>query len=291
MSTESAMALATTGTSTPAQPPMDAVSGTNEAPTMPKELESTRFSNLAKKEAELVRQREEFKKEREQVLADKESLRPIHERLKKFEELKAKDPVAAIKFLEFSDTDLINFIFAQQDNSTPEEKARKAAQEEIARFTAEQKKKDEDYRSEQNNKVISEFKGSIKKAITTDQDKYELSNKVGSAAEELAYEFVAECVKAGTEAPTAEEAADMVESYYENYFKEIMTSKKLTKKEAIEVVQRVDEPLKAEVNPRPQTPAKTLSNKATATVASTVTRRETPSEKRERLIQMLRNGG
>jgi hypothetical protein len=49
----------------------------------------------------------------------------------------------------------------------------------------------------------------------------------------------------------------------------------------------VVEQLKAEVSPRPDALSKTLTNKSSATVASTITRKETSSEKRERLIRKL----
>ena len=291
MSVESAMALATsqpTASVTPSAP-------VESAPVAeaPKELESTRFTILAKKEAELVRQREEFKKEREAIMAEREKFKPLHEKLAKFEELKKVNPIDAIKMLEFSDEDFINFMATREDNSTPEEKAAKAAQKEIEKFQNEMKERELKAQEATNNKIITEFKDSITRVISSDKDKFELSNMVGAQAEELAYDFVAECVKLGMDAPTAEEAAEHVEQYYEDYFKGVMKSKKLTPQEAVqaakEAAQQVDAPLKAEVSPKPT--SKTLNSKATVTVASTVTRKETPTEKRERLIQKLANGG
>jgi DNA-binding helix-hairpin-helix protein with protein kinase domain len=290
MSVETAMALAT---GQPTVTPVAPVEVISEAPKVEAPLESTRFTHLAKKEAELVKQREEFKRERDFINAEKEKLKPIHEKLSQFEQLKKTDPVAAIKMLEFTDEDFVNYMASREDNSSPEEKARKAALDEINKFTSEQKKREDEVREATNNKIINEFKDSITKAISSDKEKYELSNVVGKQAEELAFDFVTECVKLGIEPPNAEEAADYVEKYYEDYFKGIMTTKKLTPKEAVaaakEAIAAPDAPLKAEVNPRPT--SKTLSNKSGATVASTVTRRESASEKRERLIQKLANGG
>jgi len=292
MSAESAMALATgQQTTTTVNPPVDVVQGINEAPKeSPKELESTRFTLLAKKEAELVKQREEFKKEREAILAEREKFKPLHEKLAKFEELKKNNPIEAIKMLEFSDEDFINFMATREDNSSPEEKAAKAAQKEIERFQNEMRERELKAQEESNNKIITEFKQSISSAFKSDPDKFELSNMVGVQAEELAYDFTAECVKLGMDAPTAQEAAEYVEQYYEEYFKSAMKSKKLTPKEAVEQAKeqaaQIDQ-IKPEVSPRP----KTLSSKATATVASTVTRKESPTEKRERLIRKLASGG
>lgn len=291
MSLESAMAVAT-GQPIPQSPGL-AQADVPATPEVPKELESSRFAHLAKQEAALVKQREEFKKERDLINSEKEKLKPIQEKLLKFEELKKKDPLAAIKMLEFSDTDFINYMASLEDTSTPEDKARKAAQEEINKFTSEQKKKEDELRNSTNNRIINEFKSSISNVFSSDKEKFELSNRMGKTAEDMAFDFVAECVKIGMEPPTAEEAASMTEEYYENYFKEIMTSKKLTPKEAAQAAKEAvsDAPLKAEVSPRPSQPSKTLSSKTTVTTASTVTRRETPSEKRERLMRKLANGG
>jgi hypothetical protein len=193
-----------------------------------------RSAHLAAKESELVKSRNEFKAEREAIEREKEALRPIHEKLKKFEELKKSDPVAAIKFLEFSDTDFVNYLAAQQDNSTPEEKARKIVQSELDAFRTEQQKKEDDYKTAQNDKIIAEYKADIGKTIDADKDAYELSNLVGEEAKELAYKFVLQNIEEGKEVPTAEEAAKKVEEYYEVYFKDIMKAKKLTPQEAVE---------------------------------------------------------
>lgn len=286
------MALATgQQVTTTVNAPVEPVQGITEpAQEAPKELESTRFNILAKKEAELVRQREEFKKEREAIMAEREKYKPLYEKLSKFEELKKNDPIEAIKMLEFSDEDFVNFMASREDNSSPEEKAAKAAQKEIERFQNEMREKELKAQNEANERIINEYKQSISSVFKTDAENYELSNYVGAQAEELAYEFAQECVKQGMDAPTAEEAAKMVEEYYENYFKNAMNTKKLTPKEAIaqakEQIAELDQ-IKPEVSPRP----KTLSSKATATVASTVTRRESPTEKRDRLIRKLASGG
>ena len=287
MSAESALTLAT---GNPVQAPVVAqeVVATEVKTEAPKELESTRFSHLAKKEAELQKQRDEFKKEREAILEEKEKIRPLAEKLKRFEQLKKENPIEAIKMLEFSDEDFVNFMASREDTSSPEEKARKAAMSEIEKFQNEMKKKELDATKAQNEKIINEFKQNISRVIESDKDKYELSNMVGPQSQELAFDFVAECVNLGMEAPYADEAAEYVEKYYEDYFKELMKAKKLMPQEAVqqakEAAKQVDAPLKPEVSPKP---APTLNSKASASVASTVTRKETPSEKRERLIRQL----
>ena len=180
----------------------------------------------------------------------------------------------------------------RDEDLSPEEKASKAAQKEIEKFQNEMRQKELQAQQEQNNRIITEYKQSITGVFKSDTDKYELSNLVGAQAEELAYDFATECVKLGLDAPSAQEAAEYVEQYYEDYFKGVMKSKKLTPQEAVaqakEQIAELEE-AKLEANSKPAT--KTLSNKATATVASTVTRKETPSEKRERLIRKLASGG
>jgi succinate dehydrogenase flavin-adding protein (antitoxin of CptAB toxin-antitoxin module) len=296
MSRETALAMAT-GTPSPTPAPVVEAVVSDQSPGVveaaPKEsLESTRFSHLAKKEAELQRQREEFKKEREAILAEKEKVKPVWEKIQEFEKLKASDPVAAIKLLELSETDLFNYINAQQENLTPEEKARRAAQEEIRKFqeqSAAEKAKTEE---ERNNRIINEFKGKITEAINSDKDKYEFSShpRYIKESEEIAFEFTKACIEGGQDAPTAQECADYVEQYWELYHSEIGDLMKNVKKLAPKTppaVENKDEPLRPQVNPRP-TP-KTLTNKTTATVASTVDRaKETPSQKRERLMSALR---
>ncbi|CAN5950592.1 unnamed protein product [Sphagnum jensenii] len=284
------MALASTGAS-----PVEPVKGITEAikDESPKELESTRFTHLAKKESELQRQREEFKREREEILAEKEKLKPIHEKLSKFEELKKTDPVAAIKLLEFSESDLFNFISAQEDTSTPEEKARKAAADEIRKFQEEQSKKEADLTEKQNAQIISDFKDRVSKAMSADKEKYELSNIPGyeKESQELAFEFTKECIQKGEEAPTAQECADHVEEFWKTYWEEkrelMKNIKKLTPQEAaVEAKQKIDQ-LKAEVSPMPA--SKTLNNKMTASSASAIDKRsETRDQKRERLMAALR---
>ena len=297
MSREAALAMATP------QAPVEPVQGLSEAPQTetpketPKELESTRFSHLAKKEAELQRQREEFKREREQTLAEKEKLKPIWEKITQFEELKKKDPVAAIKLLEFSESDLFNFIAAQEDTSPPEEKARKAAQDEIKKFQDQQAKERAEYEAKQNEQVINEFKDRVSKTITSNKDLYELSNLPGydKESQEIAFEFTKECIQAGQEAPTPKECADYVEQYWEIYFNDMRSlmsqSKKLTPREAVEaakekIAQMKEEPLRAKVVDIPNK-APTLNNKMTASSAP-VTGKETREQKRERLMNALR---
>ena len=301
MSKEAAMsalqATIPTQTSTPGgspglQPDPAAAGGT---PTKA-EMDSTRFAHIAKKEAELVKQRDTFKKEHETFLQEKEKMREIQKQLNDFNETKAKDPVAAMKLLGFSETDLFNFLAAQEDNIPPEERAAKAAQSEIQKFRDEQAAKEQEAINKRNDSVVSQFKQDISKTVLSDKDKYEYCNYNGPLAEELIYETVAQVyeldLKTNPDALpiTAQEAADMVESYYEEEDKAMSILKKRQPKPSEEV----KEPVKADPTPAANAykqPPKTLSSKTAATVASTITRKETHAEKRARLANKLANLG
>lgn len=283
MSHESALALATGQSPTP--PPVTEQSPGLAAVAEPT-LDSTRFANLARKETEIVKQREAMKTREAELKAMEERLKPIEAKWKEFEDLKAKDQVAAMKMAGFSDTDLINFLAAHEDKSTPEEKAAKAAQSEIQKFKDEQAKIAKDNADKQNTQVIDRFKKDITAFVASDKDKYEYLNHHGALAEELIFEYVSQVHEDSNEIISLQEAADAIEAFYEESDQAMSSLKKRQPK--VEVVETKDEPLKAEVSPRP---SKTLSNRTVASAAATIPRNETPSQKRERLIEKLRNGG
>jgi hypothetical protein len=261
----------------------------------PKELESTRFAHLAKKEAELVKQRETFKKEQEEIKAEREKMREIHKKLQDFEELKAKDKLAALRLAGFTDNDIFEMFAQQEDTRSPEEKAAQAAQTEINKFKDEQKKAQDEAQQARNTQVINNFKKDITVAISSDKDKYEYCNHFGPEAEDLIYETVTKILSDEGELITIQEAADMIESFYENQDKSMATLKKRQPKveaPATEVQPAATAPEVKQVQAPVRPASKTLSSKTTATVASTtVTRRETPAEKRARLVAKLSNLG
>ena len=251
----------------------------------PSELESTRFSQLAKKESELQRQRELLKKEQTQFMTESQKLAEMQKQFNTFTELKSKDPVAALKQLGFSETDLFNFIADQQDNSTPEEKAAKAAQAEIQKFTDAQAKKEADLLAKRNAEVLQEFRQKITTTIANDPDKYEYCNYHGPLAEELIYETVAAVLESDKVVISVEEAAQMVEQYYEDQDESMKTLKKRQPKAETAPAVAPEAPLKPQVSPKPM-PSRTLSSKTGASVASTVAKplNETPDQKKARLI-------
>ncbi len=253
------------------------------------ELDSTRFSHLAKKEAELVRSREAFKKEQTQFMTDKQKVAEIQRQLSNFNELKTKDPVAALKQMGFSETDLFNYMANQEAQLTPEERAASAAQAEIKKFTDAQAKKEADAQNQRNTNALNNFRQDITKVVAADPVKYEYCAFNGALAEQLIYDTVSACLQEDLKTnPKAlpistREAAEMVEQYYEDQDKEMSN---LKKRQPRQDAAPVDAPLKPQVSPRPS-PPRTLNGKTSATVSSTVPvpRTESPDAKKARLVK------
>ena len=292
MSKESAIAMITalpTATSTSGGSP--GLQPAEGAGAPKQELDSTRFAHLAKKETELQRQRESFKKEQETFASEREKVQSIQKKFSDIEQAKTRDVVQAMRLAGFTEQDFYNYLAAQEDTSTPEERASKAAQTEIQKFKDEQTKAAADAQQTRGNEAVDNFKTNVSKLLTSDKDKYEYCNHNGPLAEDLIFETLSAVYDAEGEIISAAEAADMVELYYEEADKAMNTLKKRGyKAPEAAVVPVKEEPLRAEVSARPA--SKTLSNRTSATVASTVVqRRETRSEKRERLITALSNMG
>jgi hypothetical protein len=270
----------------------DSGPGTSESPA-PSALKSKAFVQLARKEADLQRQRQE-------VAAEREKIQAAAQEYQKYLQLKQTDPVAALKVLGFSETDIFNYMAANQPvELSPEEKAAKAAESateaRIKAFEDAQAKKQQEAQEQADKRVIDQYRDNVAKIITGNPLKFEYCAYHGPAAQELIYETVKAIVDSsqGADVPTPEEAALLVEQFYEEEDKTMSTTIK-KRQPKIE-----DQPLKAEVSPRPpersrtlqQGPARTLPPRATATVASTTKMTETFAQKRERLIEKLKNGG
>lgn len=258
------------------------------APAAPAALESTRFAQLAKKEAELQKQRESFKAEQTQFMSERQKMVEIQKQLTTFNELKVKDPVAALRQIGFSEKDLFNFIAAQEDTSTPEQKAAKAANNEIQKFKDEQAKIAADATAKRNEQVLGQFRKDIASTIAADPDKYEYCNYNGVLANDLIEETVSAVLAADNELISVQEAIEMVESYYEEQDKAMSTLKKRQPKaeEIVAAAPAPEAPLKPQVSPGRPSAARTLSSKTAATVASTTVapRNETPDQKKARLV-------
>lgn len=259
-------------------------------------LDSDRFAIFAKKEAKLVRDREEFKKEQVAVQEEKARLKAFADKVTAFEEKKKIDPVAALKEAGFTETDFFNLMASQEKKEpTTEEIAEQVADKKLASYKEEQAKIAADAQKDKEQALVTEYSSKISSAIKANPEKYEYANYYGKMAEDLAIEFATQNVKINGELLSPEEIAQDVENYYEEQDKAMSALKKRQPK--VET-QPADGAKKEPVRTRtiappigaPTQQSKTLTNKATATVASTIVRKETHEQKKERLISALKAG-
>jgi hypothetical protein len=269
----------------------------------PKEPDSTAFSHLAKKEAELVREREALKAEKEETARQLEIAKKIKAEYDDYQSTKTKDPVAALKKLGFSETDIINYLAAEETREiSPEEKAAKAAQDatekRLKEFEEAQTQKQLEIQKAEDEKVIAGFKSQLGQTIAKDKEKFKYCDFYGPIAEDLAWRTVQQVVmdSKGTDILTAQEAIELVEGYYKDE-DERMSKLRLPKAEPKEELPapertRTVTPGDPTQPVRPTiTKTRTLSNTTTATVAATRHKmNETREEKKARLAERLRNG-
>ncbi len=280
----------------------------------PPALKSTPFNQLARKEAELVKQRAEIKKEQEILAQQREETAKAQAQWNEFNALKATNPVEAFKKLGFSETDFFNFMAENPKPAEPtlEEKAAaaasKAADERIKAYEDQQAAKIKEDQNKHDQTLIETFKSSLGETVKANQEKYEYCSHYGAVAEDLAYEYVCAVIaeSKGTEMPTAEEALQAIEEYYEEQDKAMMTIKKRQPKADPEVKapeaaptsvvpQRTRTVTAADPSAPPPNPvitrSRTLSSGNTATISSAKPKGpESPAQKRERLEQWLRTG-
>lgn len=289
MSKESALAVAT-----PAAIPIPTEGSSENSPstsiTSTPTIDAQRLAKQARREAEIQAKREQFKREQQEFQSTKQRADEILKKAQEFETTRTKDPVQALKMLGFNEAEIINFLTANDPvEKTPEQKAAEAAQAEIKKFQEDQEKKQQEQVKAQHKQVIDNFKKNITTTIAKNAEKYEFCAYEGTAAEELIFETVSACLaedrktNPNAEAISIEEAAQMVEDFYEQDYKE--KSGKLKKLKPADPP-KTEEPVKAPI----QSP-RTLSNRVTATVASTATKAETPSQRRERLIKQIKEHG
>lgn len=274
-------------------------------------LESDRFARIAQRETKLQEERALAKKEIEEARAEREKLRPVWNEYQKFQELRKTDPMAAFKFAGGTETDFINWAAEQNKELTPEEKAIKAAQEtttqQIDAFKKEQADKELKVQQEKDNRAVTGFKQNLGKFITENNEKFEALAYQGEAGQEMVYDAVLKHIKdhpSSDEDPytIAKEIAEIYEEYLGEEFLEMSKLKKYQEK--LKGIVTPEAP-KSTIESKPmrtrtlsdqksvQKKIPSPSNSDTATVASmaNTTKKESPSEKRERLIQKLANGG
>ena len=269
-------------------------------------LESTRFAHLAKKEAKIVADRElfskdqeAFKREREELLKEREVVQSIKQKAEEFERLKATDVGAALKTLGFSETDIFNYIAAGE--LTTEQKAERAAKTTIEAWEkkqseamAAQQKAEAEAQEKKDAESVTAFKKIIADEISEQKETYQCINYYGPAAEEMIQLTFDEIASTEAKIPSLKEVMDLVEGYYENVYKEQAELPKFKPKTDSPAPAKKDEPLKPQVSPVPTKTAsipRTLTAKQGATVASTITKTLSRSEKRAELIEKLRGLG
>lgn len=306
MSKESAMAVATGSSPAPTSTPTPTAApagGLSLVPPQPPALPSSQFSQVAKKEAEIVRERQALKAERDAIAAERAKYEPIAQKYSDFLKQKETDPVAAMKMMGFSETDIFNYMAAQQpEEVSPEQRAAQAAEAaaeaKIKEFEETQKQRALREQKESDDAVVRSYRNDVSKVIAGNPEKFEFCNFVGPEAEDLIYETVLACVAKsdGKDVPTAEEAAQMVEDYYEERDRAMNGLKKRQPKEEPVAVPQTPKNTRVRTLSSAQDqlrPGRTLGTNATASVAALkpAVTHETFAQKRERLIEKLRNGG
>lgn len=252
------------------------------------DVTSRRFALFAKKEAALQKDREVFKKTQEEFSAKEKKVLEALDLARKFEELKTQGKgIEAMQALGFSETDIFNILSGVQPrDKTPQE----IVTEELAKRDKADLEAKTKLQADEDARVLKRFRGSIAEHVKKFPDELEYCNHYGALAEELIFRTVDQVLKDDGEVISVDEAAKMVEEMYENGDKAMSNLKKRGPKAqalidaAVETTS--DEPLKAEVNPRP----KTLTGAAQPTLKSVLKKPETRDQKRARLEESLRSG-
>lgn len=259
-----------------------------EAPSQPTDkavdakpaMDSDRFAAFAKRESQLQKDREEVKRQREEILKEKESLGAVKKRASDFDEAWKKNKVEALRMLGATDEDIINIMAeTQKSEETPEDRARKIAQEEADKIRAELRTEKEQLTKSQNDRLVNNLKSDIGEKIKANAEKYEYCAFEGPAAEVQAFEIIKANLKENNELLTVDQALEIAEEFYETRDKAMAALKKRQPK----VEAKAEEPA-------PVQRSRTITNQVSPTATSMVQRRETPSEKRSRLENALRAG-
>lgn len=268
------------------------------APAAPSKSESDRFAHLAKREALLVNRDRELK-DREAKAKDLLAKGDL------FEETRKKDPIAALKLIGFTETDILNYL-AEQDvkpDPTSEEKAaaaaKKATEDTLKAYQDGEAKKQAEAQKAKDDQSIKDFRGDMSKAIEANKEKYEFCALYPEAAEDLAFTFISQVIidSKGKDIPTIKEALEVTEQYYiDDDNKRKGLKSRQPKEEAFDMAK--NETRTSKVTPgHPNAPqpkpniqgTRTLSNNSGPTMASSAGKKESPSEKRARLENVLRN--
>lgn len=267
------------------------------------ELQSTQLSHLAKKESKMMADREAYKKEREAFLKEQEEFKSVKVRVEDvykkamaFEETRKKDPIKALSDLGFTEKEIVDYLSREEETAkiSPEDLAKKAAQDEIQKYKDEQTKKADEAQKANDTTQIQKFRGQLTSQITANPEKYELCAHHGAVAEEIMFGIALEEAKEG-KTPNIESIANEVEEFYLKEYESMSKLKKLTPKQ--EAVLQAKQPERSRVVQPPEALQKpkvtTLTNRIAPTAAAAakaVSVPETREQKRARIEQLIRNG-
>lgn len=256
-------------------------------------VDSDRFAKIAAREAKFVKERETFKSEQQKLYEEKQALASVKTQLDEFEALRSKDPIAALKKLGFSETDVFNFISSKEEPTIEQiatQRAEELMKQEFEKRDKVQAEKEAAASKEREDRAINGFKETISSSIKKDAEKYEYCAYEGAEAEGIIYETVLEIIKEEPDIlphKAMQEAIELTEKYYEEKDLEMAKLKKRQPKVEAPVV---EEKKVVRTRTPDKVSAPTLTAKATATAASTIPKGETSSQKRARLENWLRNG-
>lgn len=325
MSKETAMAMATGVPVAPVQ----GTGGANETPANPNTTAAQpaaapgdpRMQALLKKEVALVNDRAVLnrqKQEQEQRIKDADAMLA---RGKSFEETLAKDPVAALRLIGFSETQIFN-VMAEANKEKPVKTPEEIAAETTRKILDDDKKSEAQKKAEADAKTQSEandlaVKTSIRDLVTKPEnaDKLEYVVYHGEIAQEIIRETLFQLAGQAQqlaknkgeefvidEARAQEllsQAAEAVEEWYFNSDKAMQA--KIKKRRAITGETAAEATAAVVAQEQNQTPAsanvpnepakqKTLTNRVSASTPAQPGARETREQKRSRLERALATG-
>lgn len=239
-----------------------------------------RFSALARKEAQLVR-------ERQAITAEKAALEAAHRQVVAFEEARnaaKNDPLAVLSALGLTYDDVTAKALGVEKPTTPEAQI-EAVRSELERFREEQAtaaKQAEEAKAAaleaERQTIIETFRRDAVAHVDANAERYELTRLNNAAS--LVPQVVEQHFAATGKLLTAEQAADLVEKHFEVLADRIVTARKVqARTEAKKPAPAPKPPPPAANVPAPAAPAKTLSNALTASTSSTPSKVRTDQDR------------
>jgi hypothetical protein len=237
----------------------------------------TRFSALAKKEAALHRQREQIK-------ADKAAIEDAARRVAEFESVRSTakmNPIKALESLGLTYDQVTEFVMngnkptvGSEVESVRAEIEKLRSEQEEARRAAEERAQaqvEKEYES-----VIENFKSSAERHVEENKNRYELT--VANNGSSLVYEVVEQHFNETGKLLPLDEAAGLVESYFEGIADRIVASSKIQARIAPKPVVETKPAPTAASTPAPKRTA-TISNNMTASSAVSTSKPRTESDR------------